>query len=127
MLKLITDEWLSEERESKSTRDAAREQFWAEIGVSRVRDVQTIGIEPTARVPHILSLLSKVSETTSDDGIKEAAEVSSSAISTYRIGELDFSGIVSPISLRNISVSEYSKFFNVDVAPDFDLSRIGNG
>ncbi|MUZ74916.1 hypothetical protein GOZ90_19695 [Agrobacterium vitis] len=124
MMKLMTDEWVSAEVENKHIRDAKREEFWESLGVNRARDLGAIDISPTDRLDNVQRLFSKAGDKLNDVETSKIISLASLALKEIGPGTPAFLGTIIPLTMKDLTVFARSQFFQTNVVPNYDLTRM---
>ncbi|MBO0664605.1 hypothetical protein LQ948_18815 [Jiella sp. MQZ9-1] len=124
MMKLMTDEWVAAEIENKTIRNAKREEFWDSLDVIRARDISEIDIPHSDRLDNIRSLLGKTGDKLNDKETLNVIVEASALLEQIAPGASEFCGTVIPLAMRDLTVFARNKFFQTNVIPIYNLTRM---
>jgi len=124
MLKFWAGGWDAAEQENQELRDARREQFWAEIGVTPSTETKDIDIDPANRVATLQALANRTATGREQDAqLKATAQLAVVTVAGISLGSFSPTGsIMKMLPWGELHPYSYEAFFNIWHITAYELS-----
>lgn len=126
MMKLLSGEWIAAENENKTIRDAARAQFWADVGVTPAKEAAEVSLAPAQRLGTIAGLVqTAVSGPEGDAELRRITAIAGGAVAQLGLGGFAHAATNLSPSIANMAPRALRSFFTGDERTAFELSLTG--